>query len=89
MSAKHRIICLVIIMTVLVIVTGTVAITGLYRTALNEELNWLVETSQSQARLIEAVARFDISNSKYTSLHLPTHNPKSATLSQIYDSHTL
>jgi hypothetical protein len=48
-------------------VVGTEAVTVgiLYRTALREERARLEETAQSQARLIEAVARFDATHTAY------------------------
>ncbi len=52
----------IILFLVMALVTATVAvivILMLYRAALSEERKRLVETAQSQARLIEAVARFN------------------------------
>jgi diguanylate cyclase (GGDEF)-like protein len=43
----------------IVIVTSGISVGMLYSTALDEERNRLQETAQSQARLLEAVARFD------------------------------
>jgi len=54
----------------------------LYETAFEEERERLTETAQSQARLIEAIARFDaIYSSDYPG------GPVAATLSQIIDAH--
>jgi PAS domain S-box-containing protein len=61
---------------------GGIAIFLLYRTAFEEERARLVETAQSHARLIEAVARFDAIYSK----DYPA-GPEKATLSQIADAH--
>ncbi|MEW8351712.1 MAG: EAL domain-containing protein [Candidatus Thiodiazotropha taylori] len=56
----------------------------LYNTAIEQERERLVETVQSQARLIEAVAAFD---QKYSISSFPG-TPEEATLSQIVKAHT-
>ncbi|MCG8070036.1 MAG: hypothetical protein JAY84_19510 [Candidatus Thiodiazotropha taylori] len=55
----------------------------LYNTAIEQERKRLVETVQSQARLIEAVAAFD---QKYSISSFPG-TPEEATLSQIVKAH--
>jgi signal transduction histidine kinase len=82
MDEKKRIFSLIFIMAVSSLIVSGVAITVLYRTAFKENQARLVETAQSQARLIEAVARFD---EKY-STGFP-EGPEAATLSQIIDAH--
>lgn len=60
-----------------------IAIGNLYETAFSEQRARLVETAQSQARLIEAVARFDAQFSQYD-------HPKgaaAATISRIRDAY--
>jgi hypothetical protein len=54
----------------------------LFRTALDEERARLVETAKSQARLIEAIARFD---ARYSNDY--PGGAREATLSQIVDAH--
>ena len=67
----------------LIVVGITIKI--LYDTAFSEEQARLVETAQSQARLIEAVARYDkIHQQKW---HPDLGEPTEATLSQIIDAH--
>jgi hypothetical protein len=83
MSPRSRIIILISIMTVVAISVGTTTIAILYRTALNEEKNRLVETVKSQASLIKAIARFD---AKYSSDY--PKGAQEATLSQIIDAYT-
>jgi PAS domain S-box-containing protein len=61
---------------------GGIAISLLYSTAFEEERARLVEIAQSQARLVEAVARFDAIYSK----DYPEGSEK-ATLSQMVDAH--
>jgi hypothetical protein len=75
-------ILLILIMTTVAVGIGVAAITILYRAALDEERSRLVETAQSQARLMEAVARFD----ELYSLDYP-EGPKAATIAQIKDAH--
>jgi len=61
---------------------GFTSIGIFYQTALNEGKARLEETAKSQARLIEAIARFDALYSK----DYPK-GPREATLSQIVDAH--
>jgi len=83
LNPKTRIILLVVIMSLLVVATLIVSIGILYKTALNEEKNRLAETAKSQARLIEAVARFDKKYSNDYEL-----GSRAATLSQIKEAHS-
>ena len=82
MDEKKRVFLLIFIMAVSSLIVSGVAITALYRTAFKEEQARLVETAQSQARLIEAVARFD---EKYSKDY--PEGSEAATLSQIIDAH--
>ena len=83
MGERKRVIVLILIMfSVTIFVTGVV-IYSLYRAAFHEEEKWLIETAQSQARLIEAIARFDTLHSK----DYPQGAEK-ATLHQIIDAHS-
>jgi len=59
MAERIRILVLILIMAVGSMLVAAVTIWTLYRVAFDEERLRLVETAQSQARLIEAVARFD------------------------------
>jgi len=73
---------------ILVMVIITMAVTGitiylLYTTAFKRERTRLVEIAQSQARVIEAVARFDTMHSHEDHLE----GSFGATLSQIRDAH--
>jgi len=82
MTERTRVLVLILIMTMgLLLVTG-ITIGILYRAAFNEEKARLVETAESQARLIEAVARYD-------AVHSIDHPGGSgaATLQQIVDAH--
>ena len=83
MNPKKRIILLITIMSILVATTSIVSIGILYRTAIREETTRLSETAKSQARLIEAVARFD---KKYIADY--PSGAKQATLTQIKEAHS-
>lgn len=83
MSPRKRIMLMVLIMSSILFIVGSIAVSILYNTAFAEEEARLRETAQSQARLIEAVARFD----KIYSNDYPA-GAREATLSQIRDAHT-
>ena len=73
---------LILIMTGVGLIMTLVSIFVLYQTAYEEERSRLVEVAQSQARLMEAVARFDM---KYS--HNYPEGTEAATLSQFIDAH--
>ena len=82
MTDRARVLVLILIMTIgLILVTG-ITIGILYRAAFEEERARLIESAQSQARLIEAVARYDVAHSS----DLPGGSG-AATLQQIRDAH--
>jgi hypothetical protein len=83
MGPRRRILLLILIMSSIVIVVESITLALLYHTAFEEERLRLVETARSQARLIEAVARFDkLHTSDYQ------YGPRQATLDQIKDAHS-
>ena len=82
MSERKSVFLLITIMMAACLVVAGVTMSILYRTALREERARLKVTAQSQARLIEAVARFDSVYSK----NYPG-GAKLATLNQIIDAH--
>lgn len=67
----------------IVLVVETITIGILYQTAIAEEKSRLKEAAKSQARLIEAVARFD----EVYSRNYP-YGARQATLNQIKDAHS-
>ena len=79
---RTRLFTLVLIMTGVSLVVGGIAVSALYRAAIEQTQQRLVEIAQSQARLIEAVARFDAEFSE----DFPAGS-EAATLSQIIDAH--
>lgn len=84
MSERKRILMLISIMAVSALTVAAVTMHVLYRAAYKEEQTRLVETAQSQARLIEAIARFHHTQGKD---HPEYRHPVDATLSQIRDAH--
>ncbi len=70
-------------MTSIVLVIEAITIGILYHTVMTGQKSRLVEAAQSQARLIEAVARFD----KVYSSDYP-HGARQATIDQIKDAHS-
>lgn len=82
MSPRMRVLTLFLIMVSIVVVTETITVRILYHAAITEQRSRLEETAKSQARLIEAVARFD----ETYSINYP-HGSRQATLSQIRDAH--
>jgi len=83
MSERKRVFVLILIMALSSLIVATITILSLYRAAIDEEKERLIESAQSQARLIEAVARFDAIHSRsYVS-----GGARAATLSQIVEAH--
>ena len=82
MNPRTRVLLLLLIMTATVVVTEATTFGILYRTAIEEERSRLREVAQSQARLIESVARFDQTYSKNYPI-----SARQATLDQIRDAH--
>ncbi len=83
---EHKMIyvLILIMITVCAVVSG-IAVYLLYETSVEQQQERLVATVQSQARLIEAVAKFDaLHQEKY---HHQFEDPVDATLSQIIDAH--
>jgi signal transduction histidine kinase len=80
-TQKQRFV-LILIMTGVAMIMTFAAILLLYQTAYEEEKARLVEVAQSQARLMEAVARFDMQYS-----HNYPEGTEAATLSQFIDAH--
>jgi len=77
-----RVTLLVAIMMIVAASVGTSALAILYETAFEQQRQRLVETAESQARLMEAVARFDQTyNSSYS------QGARAATIEQIRKAH--
>ena len=82
MRERKSVFLLIATMITTCMIIAAVTITILYRTAIEEERARLIETAQSQARLIESTARFNaIYSKKYPG------GSNTATLSQIIDAH--
>lgn len=82
MRPRKRLSLLLLIMALIVVVVESLTFWILYHTAISEERLRLEEAARSQARLIEAVARFD----KTYHVDYPD-GPAQATLAQIRDAH--
>ena len=82
MTDRKRLYCLVLIMTGVAVIVGGIAILGLYQAAITNTKKRLRETAQSQARLIEAMARFD----REFARDYP-EGPEKATLNKLLDAH--
>jgi len=81
-SGRKRMFFLIMVMIATCSIVAGASMWILYEAAFEVEQQRLIETAQSQARLIEAVARFDAIYSK----DYP-HGTTAATLSQITDAH--
>ncbi len=86
MSERKRIFLLIAIMITVCLFVAGATILILYKTGLKEQRARLMETAQSQARLIEAVARFDAAHEMSDPGSYP-EGAATATLSQIIDAH--
>ncbi len=87
MGERKRLFLLVLIMTTVSLVVAGITIYVLYGTAFEQQRERLVEAAQSQARLIEAIARFDAARAQTNPESYPG-GPAVATLSQIIDAHS-
>jgi PAS domain S-box-containing protein len=76
---------LILIMITVCAVVGGIAIYILYETSFEQQQERLLASAQSQARLIEAVAKFDVLHQEKYQHHY--EDPADATLSQIIDAH--
>ena len=82
---NNRIFLLILVMAILAICVSSIAIAMLYRTAMQQQGIRLAETVQSQARFLEAVARFD---ARFSTEDVPG-GAFAATLQQIREAHEL
>ena len=83
-TIRQQIFLLLVILTMACSAMAGVSITLLYQAAFEEERIRLTEITQSQARLMEAVARFD---ARFSTQDHPA-GAQGATLSQIIDAHS-
>ena len=82
MTERKRLYLLMLVMICVSLAVGGIAIAVLYRAAMVQMRARLLEIAQSQARLLEAVARFDA----VESADFP-QGPAAATISQMVDAH--
>ncbi len=84
MNEKRRIIALIIILAISITVIASVTIFLLYRAAFEGQKARLAETARSRARMMEAVARFDM---RYSDQDI-AGGAFAATLLQVFDAHS-
>ena len=87
MNARRRFLFLTLIMVVACAIIMTIMTIMLYRHDIVEYGQQLQTTAQSQARLIEAVARYDVRMADLMGDEDPDQTAFDATLSQIIDAH--
>ncbi len=83
MNERKRVLLLILIMAFISLIIAGVTISSLYQTAIREQRERLVETAQTQARLLEAMARFD---ANYSNSYTPG-GARAATLSKMNEAH--
>ncbi len=83
MSNRKRVLVLILIMALSALCVAGITIFSLYQAAMSEERERLVEMAQSQARFIEAVARFNADSGKSGGLE----SARTDTLRQIIEAH--
>ena len=81
MKLGRGLVLLFLIMTIAALAIGGIAVGVLYNTAVEEERLRLVELAQSQARLLEAIARFQKEYSDYP------QGPDAGAIEQIRQAH--
>lgn len=87
MSARNRFFLLALIMVGACAMVMAVMTIILYRHEIKQQRELLQVTAQSQARLMEAIARHDASVAESVEATDPLHDAAGATLSQIIDGH--
>jgi signal transduction histidine kinase len=87
LNARSRILLLALIMIGACTAVVAVTMTILYRNEIDDNKRRLQETAKSQARLIEAVARYDARTAETIRAERPDYDPMAETLSQIADAH--
>jgi signal transduction histidine kinase len=87
MNARNRFLLLALIMVIACAMVMAVMTIILYRHEINQQRELLQVTARSQARLIEAVARYDAATADTLRATDPSHDAAGATLSQIIDGH--
>ncbi|MBF0280043.1 MAG: PAS domain S-box protein [SAR324 cluster bacterium] len=86
MNERNRLLLLIAIMTSISLIVGGIAVSLLYLTSIEQEKARLVETAQSQARLIEAIARATIAHEREDPNSISS-NAETITLQQVADAH--
>ena len=82
MQKRQRFILVILVVAAIVMLVGGTTTVFLYRVAVKQAEERLVETAKSRARIIESIARFD---EQYSRDYLG--GTEQATLTQIIDAH--
>lgn len=83
MNGKRRFLSIILVMIIVAIAVSGVTFYVLYKVAFEQQRERLIETAQSHARLLEAIARFDT----HYSVDDVSGGAFSATLGQIKEAH--
>ncbi|MDP8240723.1 MAG: PAS domain S-box protein [Candidatus Hatepunaea meridiana] len=87
MIERKRQFLLILILTIVSLSASGVTILMLYNAAFEEDRARLVNIAQSRARLIEAIARYDIEVKNQLLDETPDYDPFMVTMNQITDAH--
>ena len=87
MNARKRLLLLTLIMVTACVIVLVIMMLMLYRSEIGERREMLKVSVQSQARLIESVARYDASIADLIRDERPDYNASARTLGQIIDAH--
>ncbi len=87
MSSRKRFFFMALIMVLACTMVMIVLTVILYRYEIQKYRELLHVSARSQARLIEAVGRYDQNKARVLQDVDPTHDPSAATLSQVIDAH--
>ncbi len=87
MTGKRRIFLLISIMTCVGFAVGGITLYALYETALDQQENRLIDSVNSQARLLEAIARQEKRSNGSKGSPGKHGGPFSSTIAQIRESH--
>ncbi|MBF0288845.1 MAG: PAS domain S-box protein [SAR324 cluster bacterium] len=86
MTERNRLLLLIAIISIISLIVGGISVYVLYQAAVDQQRSRMVEIAQSQARLIEAMARHDIAHNQKYHKDFP-QSAEAITLSKITDAH--
>ncbi len=86
MTERNRLLLLIAIISTISLIVGGISVYVLYQAAVDQQRSRMVEIAQSQARLIEAMARHDIEHNRKYHKDFP-QSAEAITLSKLTDAH--